>query len=125
MSCNVDYEEEDDLVLAIANWYNSAYLEKLPCRTSILTGAAWVQEILTGNQTRCLQNFRMVHDVFDRFVRIASESGQLPDSRWVTLEERLAIFLYIVGQNASNRNAQERFQHSGESITRYPNVRRY
>ena len=33
-------------------------------------------------------------------------------------EEPLAIFLKIIGENASNRMAQERFQQSGDTISR-------
>ena len=36
----------------------------------------------------------------------------------MSVEEQLAIFLEIVGENASNRMAQERFQRSGDTISR-------
>jgi hypothetical protein len=39
-------------------------------------------------------------------------------TKTVSVEEAVAIFLYIVGRGASNRDAQERFQHSGETISR-------
>lgn len=60
----------------------------------------------------------MESDVFARFVNIMKDAG-LSSTRGVSVEERCAIFLYIVGNNASNRSAQERFQHSGETITRF------
>ncbi|GAA0147370.1 hypothetical protein LIER_36504 [Lithospermum erythrorhizon] len=37
------------------------------------------------------------------------------------IEEQLAIFLSVVGQNKTNREMQERFQHSGETISRHFN----
>jgi hypothetical protein len=37
----------------------------------------------------------------------------LRSSRGVTMEEQLMIFLWIVGHNGSNRDAQDLFQHSG------------
>ncbi|CAI0401887.1 unnamed protein product [Linum tenue] len=37
------------------------------------------------------------------------------------IEEQLAIFLNIIGHNERNRVIQERFQHSGETISRYFN----
>jgi hypothetical protein len=40
-----------------------------------------------------------------------------PVSKLLSLDEQLAIFLYIVGQNATNRQTQDRFQHSGETIS--------
>ena len=36
----------------------------------------------------------------------------------MAIEEQIALFLYILGQPGSIRNAQERFQHSGETISR-------
>ena len=36
----------------------------------------------------------------------------------MSVEEQLAIFLKIVGENASNRMAEERFQRSGDTISR-------
>lgn len=59
----------------------------------------------------------MESHVFEKFVDIMKDAG-LSATRGVSVEERCAIFLYIVGNNASSRNAQERFQRSGETITR-------
>ncbi len=41
----------------------------------------------------------------------------LLEEKRVSIEEQLAIFLHIVGRNSSNRSAQERFQHSGATIS--------
>jgi len=38
--------------------------------------------------------------------------------RGMSVEEPLAIFLKIIGENASNRMAQERFRQSGDTISR-------
>jgi hypothetical protein len=51
------------------------------------------------------------------------ESEPEPESdtelkKTVSVEEAVAIFLFIVGRGASNRDAQEWFQHSGETISR-------
>jgi len=42
----------------------------------------------------------------------------LQPTRYMSVEEPLAIFLKIIGENASNRMAQERFQQSGDMISR-------
>lgn len=41
-----------------------------------------------------------------------------PCSKLISMEEQLAIFLYIVGQSVSNRQAQVQFQHSDNSISK-------
>jgi len=46
------------------------------------------------------------------------EHDYLHPTRHILVEEQLAIFLKIVGENASNRMAQERFQRSGATISR-------
>jgi len=46
----------------------------------------------------------------------------LAASRNVSAGEKLATFLFIVGQAASNRHAQERFQRSGWTISKFVDV---
>ncbi|KNZ47672.1 uncharacterized protein VP01_6236g2 [Puccinia sorghi] len=45
-----------------------------------------------------------------------------PVSKLLSMEEQLAIFLHITGHNNSNRLAQDRFQHSGQTISKYFSV---
>ena len=112
-------DEEDEAVsIACLKFYISTYVDRKPCRTSVLSGASWVHELLTGHEVRCFQNLRMHSSVFSRVVSILETAGLEP-SRYIGIEERVSIFLYIVGQAASNRAAQERFQRSGESISRF------
>jgi hypothetical protein len=85
-------EEIDEVLNVVAGFYSSAYIDKIPCRTSILSGAAWMQEIL--------------------------KTAGFDSTRRMSIEERVGICLFIVGLSTSNREAQERFQHSGETISR-------
>src|SRR6185437_1099580 len=39
-------------------------------------------------------------------------------SRFIGVEEMMGIFLFIVGSCSSNRTAQDRFQRSGDSISK-------
>ncbi|EEB91025.1 hypothetical protein MPER_10689, partial [Moniliophthora perniciosa FA553] len=48
----------------------------------------------------------------------ATHSG-LEDGKHITAAEQLAIFLYLGRAGASNRDLQERFQHSGDTISKY------
>jgi len=43
----------------------------------------------------------------------------LQATRSVSLEEQLMCFLWIIGNNSSNHEAQEQFQHSRETISRH------
>ena len=61
------------------------YYMKEPYHTSLLSGYAWVRELLQGHP---------VHkNVFHALVRELQSMGH-SDTRYVTLEEQLAIFLY-------------------------------
>ncbi|KAI7965366.1 hypothetical protein MJO29_003464 [Puccinia striiformis f. sp. tritici] len=91
---------------------------KVPYNDAIFGGDAYVKHILSGNQHRAQAMFRLSIDIFKR----CSEELELidcePASKLLSMDEQLAIFLYIVGQNATNRQTQDRFQHSGETISR-------
>jgi len=52
--------------------------------------------------------------LFETGASIAAASNR----RGMSVEEPLAIFVKIIGENASNRMAQERFLQSGDTISR-------
>jgi len=56
---------------------------------------------------------------FKKLAQWVKEKGLLQETRNISIEEQLAIFLKIVGEGASNRTAQDRFQHSGDTISRH------
>ncbi|CAL5372908.1 unnamed protein product [Camellia sinensis] len=88
---------------------------KEPCGTSSLTGGKWMVELQEGNQTRIFENFRMEREVFYQLcTKYGLETGQR-----VSVQEQVAIFLYIVGGDTRNINAQKRFQHSSQTISKY------
>ncbi|TVU11510.1 hypothetical protein EJB05_45101, partial [Eragrostis curvula] len=57
--------------------------------------------------------------IFHRLVKCIRDSNLLKDRRNVFVEEQVAIFLYAVSKNSSNRTLQGQFQHSGETISRH------
>ncbi len=91
--------------------------DKQPCRTDYL-----VQELLTSaHPRRCFEVLRMSIDTFYALRDWLLANTELRSSRkveGVTIEEKLVIFLYIVTRDSTNRDCQERFAHSGETITR-------
>ncbi|OAV98950.1 hypothetical protein PTTG_25414 [Puccinia triticina 1-1 BBBD Race 1] len=102
------------ILIGLRQWSKTI---KQPYNDSILTGDAYVRHILNGNRLRAQAMFQISIDVFricsDELLSINCE----PVSKLVSMDEQLAIFLYIVGQNATNRQTQDRFQHSGETIS--------
>lgn len=86
--------------------------------TSVLTGAAWVGELLSGHPDRIRNNLGVRKHVFRKLCSVLQEKGVLSDSRWVSIEEQLAIFLRAGVTNDSNRRLMETFQRSGDTISR-------
>jgi hypothetical protein len=56
------------------------------------------------------------------FVKLCGELREkclLKDTRYCSIEHQLHMLLYTLSNATCNRNAQERFEHSGETISRY------
>ncbi|KAG6511476.1 hypothetical protein ZIOFF_029544 [Zingiber officinale] len=87
-------------------------IDRMPCRTSSLTGRMYIQEILDGHPQVCFDNFRMSKHVFVNFCRTLKEMNLLQDGKKVTVEEGVAMFLLIIGHNTRHRICADRFQHS-------------
>ncbi|GMI72827.1 hypothetical protein like AT1G43722 [Hibiscus trionum] len=98
--------------------YYVKYIHKEPCFTSLQTGEKWMHEMLSGHEKRCFNMFRMTQNTFRQLcIDLESKHGLLPSYRISTLE-KVGLFVYILSKGASNRDVQERFQHSGETLSR-------
>ena len=87
-----------------------------PYHTSILSGEGWVFELLTGHPD-CIQNeLSMSADLFQELITILSDHGHIR-SRFILLEEQLAIFLYICVTGLPLKHVGEQFQWSNGTIS--------
>ena len=127
MNANIDNyasdEEEDikeeDLVIqtavtasisaALATLdYSQRYYNKIPYHDSALSGAAWVCELLRGHP-KCICKELGVHKHVFRALIVALQDAGHTRSKFVTLEEQLAIFLYTCVTGLSLVHVCERF----------------
>jgi len=69
------------------------HLVKEPYHTSILTGQGWVNELLYGHPNRIRTELDVKKDVFLALTSKLRKMGHA-DSKYLLLEEQLAIFLY-------------------------------
>jgi DNA-binding NarL/FixJ family response regulator len=92
--------------------------EPIPYHTSALSGQAWVDELLEGHPDRIKNELGMRKEVFRSLLVALCQAGY-GDSRYVTLEEQLAIFLYMSVTGLSIRHVGERFQRSNETVSKY------
>ncbi|KNE92049.1 hypothetical protein PSTG_14582 [Puccinia striiformis f. sp. tritici PST-78] len=84
----------------------------------LLSGEDYTIGILQGNPCQTLDVFPVTTPTFMFICRELLSVQMEPVSKLLQIEEQLAIFLYIVGHNNSNRQGQGRFQHSGQTISK-------
>ncbi|XP_026395767.1 putative nuclease HARBI1 [Papaver somniferum] len=122
-------EDDEDAIVVVAaattsliGCYYQYFVEKTVCHDSILSGSAHVDEILDGHDARCQNSFRMEKHVFLLLCELLQKKQLLRHSKGVRVEEKVAIFMLAIGHNERNIILQERFQHSGETISRHFNA---
>ncbi|KAF7318617.1 DDE Tnp4 domain-containing protein [Mycena chlorophos] len=105
------------LVACTTALYSSSAYWVQPYHTSKLSGHAWVQELVRGNPERIYNELGVHLHVFIA-LQIELRGMGYGDSKYITLEEQLAIFLYVCRTGLGCRNTGERFQRSNGTITK-------
>ncbi|XP_059317420.1 uncharacterized protein LOC132067989 [Lycium ferocissimum] len=119
---DVDIElDELELVAAAAGYHYYNSITRQSSRSSTPKGSGFLSELLSADEDVCREMLRMDKHVFQKLCDILRQRGMLRDTAGVMIEEQLAIFLNIIGHNERNRVIQERYQHSGETISRHFN----
>ena len=90
---------------------------KQPYHTSILSGEGWVQELLNGHPKRIQCGLGVTKEVFHQLIYELQTMGHTR-SKYVSLEEQLAIFLYTSVTGLTVRHAGEKFQRSNATISK-------
>jgi len=93
--------------------YHNTYIYKESCMVSYNTRMRWLIEILNGHWVRCVNMFRMDADTLKSLSYELETMYGLKPSRRMSVIEKVGMFLYTLALGASNREVQERFQHSG------------
>ena len=98
--------------------YSETHYHKTIQHDSILSGCAWLKELEHGNENRIRNNLGMRKHVFKRLVAMLQEKGGIGYTRHMAPSEQVAIFLYFAVTNVSNCKVCERFQRSGDTISK-------
>jgi len=106
-----------NIVGITVNAYTTTYYDKQPYHMSILTGVGWVNELLNGHPERIQCELGMHRHVFIILLQLL-RNGRINDSKHVTLEEQLAIFLYTCVTGISVCHLAEHFQHLNNTISK-------
>ena len=95
------------------------YQSRIPCHNSALSGQQYTAELLASPSTICISEcLHMSLAIFTAICNQIRTKDLLQDTQYTTIEHQLHIFLFITTIGASNRGAQEHFQHSPETISR-------
>ena len=89
-----------------------------PYHTSALSGEAWLIELILGHPDCIRCELGMDVHTF-KAVTLELWRHNHESSKYVSLEEQLAIFLYICVTGLPIRHVGERFQRSNDTISRY------
>ncbi|PLW11277.1 hypothetical protein PCANC_23072 [Puccinia coronata f. sp. avenae] len=106
------------LIIIVTILYEWSKNLKSLYNNSKLTGAKYTDFLLVGNSRRCRAILRLDPGTFELLAQKLLLLDTNPVSKRLGIEEQLAIFMYIVGQGATNRQAQDQFQHSGKTISK-------
>jgi len=109
------------LIICIArviNMYYINYMYKKSCMVSYSTRMCWLNEVLRGHWKRCINMFMMDTTTLLSLCNDLETHYGLKPSRRMSVIENVAMFLYIIVTRASIREVRERFQYSGEIVSR-------
>ncbi|KAJ9544803.1 hypothetical protein OSB04_024510 [Centaurea solstitialis] len=100
-------------------YIRSMRLKRKRDNTSRLTGRQFTNELLEGTDTQCIDLLRMNRVAFVQLSAHFKAKGWLTYSKHISVEEKMAIFLMIIGHNQRYRVVKNRFQHSTQTIHKF------
>ena len=103
-----------DVILLYSTRFN-----RVPVHTSWLLGQQWIDELVNGHDRRFHNELGLHKHTFNKLIRVLGRDAGLVDTRHVSAEEQLAIFLHYAHRGLSNRALQECFQRSADTVTKY------
>ncbi|KAI8552168.1 hypothetical protein RHMOL_Rhmol06G0244600 [Rhododendron molle] len=119
-----DFSDDDDLLeLETLAMLERDWKQKMPQRTCRLSGQEYTTFLLNSNPHNIKDILRVDKHTFRALVvELVRRNLFQWDHKNLSVEESLAIFLYVCGQNARARVVADRFQRSLDTISRHFNI---
>ena len=95
------------------------YVQRNKDNTSSLSGEKYTLELLSGSNRQCIELMRMPRDAYVRLCNHFRQNEWLKDSKHISVEEKIAMFLTIIGHNERFVVIKRRFQHSSQTVHKY------
>lgn len=113
-------ELEELMFLIIAYWYlkrrASRRIVRIRDDSSTSIGHAYTQQLLGGSNALCHELMHVSRDTYVLLCHHFKQKNWLQASRHISVEEKMAMFLTIIGQNECFTMVKQRFQHSTRTI---------
>ena len=93
---------------------------RVPKHVSAFSGRNRTLELLHGHEGQFFEILKLHKECFYRMCSLLTENG-LQDTRSISAQEQLMMFLTIVGHCDSNRHSRFEWRHSGETVSRHFN----
>ncbi|KAL3532968.1 hypothetical protein ACH5RR_006489 [Cinchona calisaya] len=77
--------------------------------------------LVSENDAACISQLRMDRRTFTMLCEMIRDIGGLRDTRNMTLEEIVAMFVYVLAHHKKNRTVAHKFLRSGETVSRHFN----
>ncbi|ETV78795.1 hypothetical protein H257_07625 [Aphanomyces astaci] len=103
--------------MAYMEYHYSAFLLKSSKRVSILTGAMGAAEMLEGNESAFIENFRLPRKTLGALLFGLINRGVFVELESLSTGAVVPVPI-LLRQSVSSTNMQQRFQHSGETMSR-------
>ena len=91
-----DNDVDEIFIAHIMNEYEEIFLWKTTQKTSMLSGAQFVSDMINGHPQTCYEIFRWIKKTFLNLCDHLKRRENLQDTRLVTVEEAIIMFLLIV-----------------------------
>lgn len=108
--------EDQIICLMIIYWYlKRHFLKRIPRimdHTSILSEHTYMLELLRGSKMICHELRHLSCNAYVLLCNHFKRKQWVQNSRYITIEEKMTIFLTIISYNERFRVVKRRFQHS-------------
>ncbi|XP_010276161.1 PREDICTED: putative nuclease HARBI1 isoform X1 [Nelumbo nucifera] len=83
------------------------------------SGAEYVKRLMLSNSNMCEELMRVNGQVFLNMCALFREKGWLQDSRYISVEEKMATFMFTLNHNLRSHFVKQRFKHSSQMMSKY------